>query len=76
MRHDGIFRITPHQPGAAKGDMDEIRIWSRSTRRKGMIYRSGVDKNFLYKTVMVGWRTKLRCGFFRRAFLSFDQVIN
>jgi hypothetical protein len=76
LKNGGIFRISPLQPGAAKGDMDEIRIWSRSTRQKGMIYRSGVDKNFLYKTVMVGWRTKLRRGFFRRVFLSFDQVIN
>jgi pyruvate, orthophosphate dikinase len=24
MKHDGIFRISPHQPGAAKGDVDEM----------------------------------------------------
>ena len=24
MKHDGIFKITPHQPGAAKGDLDEM----------------------------------------------------
>ena len=24
MKHDGIFKITPHQPGAANGDVDEM----------------------------------------------------
>lgn len=26
MKHDGIFKITPHQPGAAKGDLDVMGL--------------------------------------------------